>query len=54
MSKPTPLSPTEAAARRGCSRQYILQLIHAGRVKGAFRVGKHWAIPQPVTITERK
>ena len=54
MSKQTPLSPTEAASILGCSRQYVHALIKASRIKGAFRVGKHWAIPQPVTITERK
>lgn len=52
MSKPQPLSPTEAAAKRGCSRQYIHQLLKKGRIKGAYRVGKQWAIPQPITLKD--
>lgn len=55
MSKPQPLSPTEAAAKRGCSRQYIHQLLKQGRIVGAYRVlGKYWAIPQPITLKDAK
>lgn len=40
-----------AAAELGVSGQRIRQLLLAGRVRGAVRVGNTWVIPSPVRLT---
>lgn len=40
------LTPTEAAARFRVTRAYIIRLAKAGRIPGAEKVGRHWAIPE--------
>ena len=39
------LTITEASSLLEISRQRILQLIHAKRVKGAYKTQKGWKIP---------
>lgn len=56
MSKPLPaesarkLVPNAVSGRLGVSRQRMNQLLNAGRVRGAYREGATWLIPQPVRI----
>ena len=42
------IGATEAAAVLGITRQRVIQLCRAGGIKGARKVGRHWAIPTPV------
>jgi len=44
------LSSAEFARARGLSEQRIRQLLAAGKVAGALRVGARWAIPADATI----
>jgi len=39
------LSVREAAVKRGCTLKYIFDLLYAGRLPGASKVGKTWRIP---------
>lgn len=39
------LTPQQYAARLGVSRQLVDQWIHADRLPGKIRVGRHWGIP---------
>jgi excisionase family DNA binding protein len=39
------IAPKEMAQRRGCTVKYIYDLLAAGRIPGARKVGKKWAIP---------
>lgn len=39
----------EAATRNGLSRQRVHQLVQAGQVVGAVRIGSYWAIPDTWT-----
>ena len=48
------LSVTEAAKELGVTRNRILHLIWAGRVKGVTKVAGRWMIPTPVEMTPRK
>ena len=36
---------SEAARRNGISRQRVSQLVTAGKVTGAVRIGTYWAVP---------
>jgi predicted nucleotidyltransferase len=44
------LSSAEFARARGLSEQRVRQLLAAGRVPGAVRIGARWAIPADATI----
>src|SRR3990172_4024534 len=44
------LSSAEFARARGLSAQRVRQLLAAGKVAGAFRVGARWAIPADAAI----
>jgi len=46
----TLLSSTEFARARKLSEQRVRQLLAAGKVAGAFRVGARWAIPAQAAI----
>lgn len=35
----------QAATQRGCSQQYIRQLLAADRIIGAHKLGRMWIIP---------
>jgi excisionase family DNA binding protein len=39
------IAPKEMARRRGCTLKYVYDLLAAGRIPGARKVGKKWAIP---------
>ncbi len=43
-------SSAEFARARGLSEQRVRQLLAAGKVEGALRVGARWAIPQDAAI----
>ena len=47
------LSVSQFAAREGVTRARVLQLLAAGRVPGAQRIGHHWAIPVATAIVRR-
>ena len=47
------LSVSQFAAREGITRTRVLQLLTAGRVPGARRIGHHWAIPAAVALARR-
>lgn len=47
------LSVSQFAAREGLTRARILQLLSAGRVAGARRIGHHWAIPASARLARR-
>ncbi len=36
---------SEAARRNGISRQRVSQLVAAGKIHGAVRIGTYWAVP---------
>jgi len=46
------LTVTEAAAALGLSEQRIRQLLAMGRIVGARRLGRDWAIPAPARIIQ--
>lgn len=39
------VSVKEAARRRGCTLKYIYDLLAAGRIPGARKIGKLWHLP---------
>jgi hypothetical protein len=39
------IGPKDIARRRGCTVKYVYDLLAAGRIPGARKVGKNWAIP---------
>ena len=43
---PEYLTIPEVARRAGVSRTAVLYAIREGRIEGAFRVGRTWAIPR--------
>jgi hypothetical protein len=45
----TYITPTEAGIKTGLTRAYICRLAAAGRIEGAFRIGRSWAIPSTWT-----
>jgi hypothetical protein len=47
------LSVSQFAAREGMSRVRVLQLLAAGRVPGARKIGHQWAIPASAAIARR-
>ena len=47
------LSVTQFAQREGVSRIRVLQLLAAGRIAGARKIGHHWIIPAPAAIERR-
>lgn len=47
------LSVSQFAAREGVTRARILQLLSAGRVAGARRIGHHWVIPAATALVRR-
>ena len=47
------LSVSQFAARERVSRARVLQLLAAGRVPDAQRIGHHWAIPAAASIERR-
>lgn len=40
------ISPTDMARQRGCTVKYVYDLLAAGRIPGAQKVGKKWVIPK--------
>jgi hypothetical protein len=42
--------PNALTGARGVSHQRMHQLLSARRVKGAYRIGRQWVIPQPVVV----
>lgn len=44
------VSVPEAAKALGVSPQRIHELLRAGRIVGAQRVGRYWVIPAPVKV----
>lgn len=51
--EPPFLSVSQFASREGVTRARVLQLLAAGRLAGARRIGHHWAVPAPATIERR-
>jgi len=47
------LSVSQFAAREGVTRARVLQLLSAGRVAGARRIGHHWVIPAAAALVRR-
>jgi len=47
------LSVSQFAAREGVTRARILQLLSAGRIAGARRIGHHWVIPAAAALLRR-
>jgi len=47
------LSVSQFAAREEVSRARVLQLLAAGRIAGAQRIGRHWAIEASARIERR-
>ena len=47
------LSVSQFAAREDITRTRVLQLLNAGRVPGARRIGHHWAIPATAALARR-
>src|SRR3990172_10860839 len=47
------LSVSQFAAREGVSRIRVLQLLGAGRIPGARKIGHQWAIPASAVIVRR-
>lgn len=47
------LSAPQFAAREGVSRIRVLQLLAAGRIPGAHKIGHRWAIPAAAAIARR-
>jgi hypothetical protein len=47
------LSVPEFAAREGVSRIRVLQLLGAGRIPGAHKIGHRWAIPAGAVLRRR-
>ena len=47
------LSVSQFAAREGVSRIRVLQLLGAGRIPGARKIGHHWAIPTSAAIVRQ-
>lgn len=54
MARPNPviLTVSEAAVALRLSEQRIRQLLLAGRIVGARRLGRDWAIPAPARVSE--
>ena len=48
------LTTQEAAEQVGVTASRIVQLLLEGRIKGAQRFGKAWAIPAPVVVVAVK
>jgi len=47
------LSVSQFAVREGVTRARILQLLSAGRIPGARRIGHHWVIPAAAVLARR-
>jgi len=47
------LSVSQFASRERVTRARVLQLLAAGRVAGARRIGRQWVIPAPAAIERR-
>ncbi len=47
------LSASQFAAREGVSRIRVLQLLAAGRISGARKIGHHWIIPASSAMVRR-
>lgn len=47
------LSSSQFAAREGVSRIRVLQLLAAGRIAGARKIGHHWIIPAAAVLERR-
>lgn len=45
MSTAKSLSVRETASRLGHTQKYVRDLLYEGRLKGAKKVGRQWAIP---------
>ena len=39
------IAPKDVARWRGCTLKYVYDLLAAGRIPGAKKVGKRWSIP---------
>jgi excisionase family DNA binding protein len=39
------IGPKDMARMRGCTLKYVYDLLLAGRIPGARKVGRHWRIP---------
>ena len=48
------LTVRDAAQELGCTLKYILDLLYAGRLKGAAKVGRGWLIPAETIQEVRK
>ncbi|MBI2509104.1 MAG: hypothetical protein HYV99_03765 [Betaproteobacteria bacterium] len=47
------LSVSQFAAREGVTRARVLQLLSAGRIAGARRIGHHWVVPAAAALVRR-
>ena len=47
------LSTSQFAEREGVSRVRVLQLLAAGRIPGARKIGHHWIVPASAAIVRR-
>ena len=45
------ITAAQAATRCGVTHARLLQLLAAGRVRGAIKFGKVWMVPVPIKIT---
>jgi len=39
------IAPKDVARQKGWTLKYVYDLLAAGRIRGARKVGKHWVIP---------
>jgi excisionase family DNA binding protein len=44
--KPDTISPKDLARLKGWTVKYVYDLLAAGRIRGAIKVGKQWCIPE--------
>jgi excisionase family DNA binding protein len=50
-AKSIPYLSTEQAARLlGMTPRYVRMLCVAGKIAGAFKLGRNWAVPNPPTV----
>jgi len=46
VKKSNEIAPRDVAVRRGWTLKYVYDLLAAGRIRGAKKVGKRWSIPE--------
>ena len=52
--KSNEIAPRDVAVHRGWTLKYVYDLLAAGRICGAKKVGKRWAIPRSILKAPRE